>query len=120
MSLSGNPPPGVPGAVGSERFRLARLAREAALRVPGVAGTDTGAMGLFVTVGEGQRLEGVICAATRDDGYEVCLRLVCELVPLPSLGEQVKTAVTRSAALAEIALESVSVTVAAVTQSDDQ
>ncbi len=116
MSLSANSQPGFPGAVGSERFRLARLARDAALRVPGVAGTDTGPMGLFVTVGGGERLEGVVCAATRDGGYDVSLRLVCELVPLLALGEQVKTAVQRTASIGGIALASVSVNVAALAE----
>lgn len=105
------PSPSLP--IPSERFRLARLAREASLRVPGVLATDTGPMGLFITVGGGQRLEGVVCVAA-EGGYEVSLRLVCALVPLPQLGEQVTAAVTSSAARAGIPLESVSVHVAAV------
>ena len=105
---------------GSERFRLAQLAREAALAVPGVMATDTGEMGLFVTVGGGERLEGVICAATRDGGYEVDLRLVCGLVPLLDLGEQVKAAVQRAARIAGITLASVSVHIAALTSVQEQ
>ncbi len=70
-------------------------------------------MGLFITVGGGQRLEGVVCVAAKG-GYEVSLRLVCALVPLPQLGEQVTAAVTSSAAEAGISLVSVSVHVAAV------
>jgi hypothetical protein len=108
-------PVNMPPVAGSERFRLARLARDAALRVPGVLGTDTGPMGLFVTVDGGQRVEGVMCMATSGDGYEVSLRLVCALVPLLTLGELVRTAVRRTAALAGIELESVSVHVAALT-----
>ncbi len=106
-------------AVGSERFRLARLAREASLRVPGVAGTDIGPSGLCVTVSGGQRAEGVMCVAARGGGYEVTLRLVCELVSLPQLGEQVKATVTRAATRAGIALESVSVQVAALAGEDE-
>ncbi len=114
MSLPTDPESGVLGTVGSERFRLARLARDAALRVSGVVGTDTGPMDLFISVGGGERLEGVICAATRSGGYEVSLRLVCELVPLVALGEQVKAAVKRTAAGAGISLDSVDVHVAAL------
>ncbi|MGI8713709.1 MAG: hypothetical protein ACR2NR_11105 [Solirubrobacteraceae bacterium] len=120
MSQPQNALPGFTPPAGSERFRLARLAREASLRVPGVVDSDTGPMGLFITVGEGERLEGVICAATRDGGYEVSLRLVCELVPLLALGEQVKGAVTRSAALAGIALDRVDVHVAALAGEEEQ
>lgn len=105
------PSPSLP--IPSERFRLARLAREASLRVPGVVGTDTGPMGLFITVGGGQRLEGVVCVSAKG-GYEVSLRLVCALVPLPPLAEQVTAAVTASAAEAGLPLESVSLHVAAV------
>lgn len=105
------PSPSLP--IPSERFRLARLARETALRVPGVVATDTGPMGLFITVGGGQRLEGVVCAAAKG-GYEVSLRLVCALVSLPQLGKEVTAAVTASAAQAGIPLECVNVHVAAV------
>ncbi len=118
MSLSADFQPGSAGAVGSERLRLARLARDAALHVPGVVSTDTGPTGLFVTVGGGERLEGVICAATKDGGYQVSLRLECELVPLLALGEQVKSAVSRSALVAGIALDSVDVLVAALVEED--
>ncbi len=114
MSQSASSSPAFPSAARSERFRLARLAREAALRVPGVVGTDTGSMGLFVAVGDGERLEGVICAATKDGGYDVSLRLVCELVPLLALAEQVKVSVKHTAARAGIALAGVSVHVAAL------
>ncbi len=98
--------------VGSERVRLARLAREAALRVVGVVGTDAGPDGMFTTVGDGERLEGVLCVATKDGGYEVTLRLVCRLVPLLALSAQVQAAVMRATARAEIPLDSVSVHIA--------
>ncbi len=106
-----NPVP-APGAVGSERVRLARLARAAALRVPGVLGTDSGPGNLFVTVGGGERLEGVVCAAAKEGGYEVALRLVCGMVALPQLGERVKAAVSKAAATSPTQLTSVNVTVA--------
>jgi hypothetical protein len=98
-----------PAQAGSDRVRLARLARDAALRVPGVAGTDAGRTGRFVTVGDGQHLPGVLCVAGTG-GYDVSLRLVCELVPLAELGERVRAAVRRSAA--GLPLESVSIHVA--------
>ncbi|MDQ6731601.1 MAG: hypothetical protein M3022_15255 [Actinomycetota bacterium] len=114
MSQPVNVPAAFAPPAGSERVRLARLARDAALRAPGVVGTDTGVNGVFVTVGGGERLEGVICAATNHGGYELSLRLVCELVPLVVLGEEVKAAVQRAATLAGIGVDSVSVHVAAV------
>ena len=120
MSQPVDIPPGFPIAVGSERFRLARLARDAALRVPGVVGTDPGPAGLFVTVDRGGRLEGVMCVATKSGGYEISLRLVCGLVPLLALGERVKTAVGRTATNAGIALESVGVHVAALVEVEAQ
>ncbi len=95
----------------SERARLASAALEAALAVPGVAGTDAGPLGVHVTgAGHGKRLEGVICAAT-DGGYAVSLRLICEAVSLHPLGDEIRTAVERSvtAALPGTALESVSI-----------
>ncbi len=119
MSQPPNALPGVSPVAGSERFRLARLARDAALRVPGVVGTDTGPVSLFITVGGGERLEGVICAATRDGGYEVSLRLVCDLVPLLALGEQVKGAVTQTAIRAGIALDIVDVHIASLAGPED-
>lgn len=112
MSDPSQIPAGPAAPVASERFRLARLARDAALRVPGVVGTDTGRIGMFLTVGGGERLEGVLCVAAKNGGYEVTLRLVCALVPLLELSEQVKAAVRRTAARAGIVLESVSVVVA--------
>ena len=71
-------------------MRLARLARDAALRVPGVIGTDAGPSGVVITEGAQQRLEGVLCVATKDGGYDVTLRLVCGLVPLLALGDAVE------------------------------
>lgn len=120
MSYPVDIPGGRPPQVGSERFGLARLAREATLRVPGVVRTDPGPTGLFVTVGGGERLEGVRCVATKEGGYEISLRLVCALVPLPQLGDRVKAAVLSTAAKAGIALESVSVHVAAVAGPEEQ
>lgn len=116
MSQTGNLPAARPVPARSERVRLARLARDAALRVPGVAGADAGPDGRFVTVGDGQRLAGVMCVASTG-GYDVSLRLVCELVPFVELGKSVRTAVRR--ATAGFPLESVSVHVAGLTGAED-
>jgi len=56
----------------------------------------------------------VVCAAAKAGGYEVALRLVCGMVALPRLAEQVKAAVSRAAAVATIEIVSVNVTVADV------
>ena len=91
-------PPAAAQATRSERVGLAQAAREAALAVPGVAGTDSGPTGLFTTAGGGQRIAGVTCVAAVDGGYDVALRLRCELVDLPALGERVKLVVRHAAA----------------------
>lgn len=103
---------------GSERFRLARLARDTALQVPGVVDTDPGPAGMMVTEGAGERLEGVLCVATKDGGYEITLRLICRLVPLPPLSHAVSSAVARAAAGAGMALDSVNVHVAAIDEGE--
>jgi hypothetical protein len=112
-------PDAVRGA--SERVRLARVVRDAALRVPGVAGTDVGPLGAFMTgADDGERLEGVSCIAAPGGGYDVSLRLVCDLVPLHPLGELVRAAVGRAAATAGIKLERVGVHFAAVSVSGER
>lgn len=105
--------------VGSERFRLARLARDAALRIPAVTRTDTGPIGTFITVGGGERVDGVLCVGTKDGGYEVSMRLICRPVPLEALVEQIRAAVTRGAQLAEIPLDSVNVHIAGLTETGE-
>jgi hypothetical protein len=107
------PPASPPHAVESERVRLARAARQAALTVRGVRGTDAGPAGLFFTAaGGGERLEGVTCIAAPEGGYEVSLRLVVGLVALGPLGERVRAAVSRVASFAGIELASMSVYIA--------
>ena len=97
-------------------MRLARLARDAALRVPGVADTESGTTGLYVTAGGGERVPGVTCVAAQAGGYDVMLRLRCELVPLLELGDHVIVAVRQaagtaagSAAVADLRVEIVDV-----------
>ncbi len=115
-------PPGPTGtsrpAVESPRVRLARLALDAARAVPGVADTDAGPTGLFFTAGGGERLNGVTCAVAPEGGYDVSLRLVCELVPLPVLAERVRLAVLSVGAQAGIAVQSVNVAITGVLDPD--
>ncbi|HLI61547.1 MAG TPA: hypothetical protein VKV21_17970 [Solirubrobacteraceae bacterium] len=112
------PTPGAPierPAPGA-RIALAALARDVALTVNGVAGLDDGPAGLFVTAGGGERIGGVRCVAAPEGGYEVSLRLVCELVPLLDLADRVRAAVTEAARAAELRLASVTITIADVVE----
>ena len=110
IQQSSGPPASPPNVLESDRVRLARAARQAALTVRGVRGADTGPAGLFFTAaGDGERLAGVTCIAAPEGGYEVSLRLVAALVALGPLGERVQTAVIRVASFAGIQLASVSV-----------
>jgi hypothetical protein len=94
----------------SDRVRLARAARQAALTVRGVRAMDAGPAGTFMTgVGDGERLPGVTCVAAPEGGYEVSLRLVAGLVALRPLGERVRAAVVRVASFAGIELAGVTV-----------
>ncbi len=93
----------------SDRARLTKAAREAALRVPGVVATDTGPTGLYVTVAGGERLEGIICAAANDGGYDISVRLIAGLVPLPALSAQITVAVQRAADRVRVPCSSVSI-----------
>jgi hypothetical protein len=119
VNSSADIPSLAPAPIGSERVRLAGLAREAALRVPGVVATDAGPSGVLITEGARQRIDGVLCVATKDGGYDVTLRLVCGLVPLLALGEAVKAAVRRAAGVAGLQVESVDVQVAAVVEAGE-
>ncbi len=56
-----------------------------------------------------ERLEGVSCVAAPAGGYDVLLRLTCGLVALQPLGERIRAAVMRAAAIAGITVQSVSV-----------
>lgn len=109
-----SPPSKTPSAASeradSDRVRLARAARDAAPREPGIVGTDAGPVGAFLTAaGDGERLEGVVCAASPSRAYDVSLRLSCGLVPLQPLSERVRAAVRLAAARTGVELESVSV-----------
>jgi hypothetical protein len=93
----------------SDRVRLTRAARDAALRVPGVVATDTGPMGLYLTMAGGERLEGIICAAATDGGYDISVRVIAGLVSLPDLSEQITAAITRAAGRLGVSCSSVSI-----------
>jgi hypothetical protein len=94
----------------SERVRLARAARQAALAVRGVRAMDAGPAGTFVTgAGDGERLVGVTCIAAPEGAYEVSLSLVVGLVALEPLAQRVRAAVVRVASFAGIELSDVSI-----------
>ena len=57
-----------------------------------------------MTAGGGQRIAGVTCVAAAGGGYDVALRLRCELVSLPELGERVKLVVRHAAAASGLAV----------------
>jgi hypothetical protein len=110
IEQSSRPPGSEPWHVESERVRLARAARQAALAVRGVRAMDAGSAGAFVTgTVDGERLSGVTCIAVPDGGYEVSLCLVAGLVELHPLGQRVQAAVARVASFAGIPLAGVSV-----------
>ncbi len=90
------------------------LARDAALAVDGVLGLDAGPTELFMTAGGGVRVGGVRSVAAPEGGFEVTLRLVCALVPLPALADRVREAVTRHITGVGDELQSVTVVVADV------
>ena len=90
------------------------MARDVAMRTRGVVRTDVGPGGLFVSVGDGQRVEGVTCVAATDGGYEISLRLVCALMPLAPIAEQVRTVIGAKALMAGMQVASVNVQVADV------
>jgi hypothetical protein len=102
-----NPSEGPSGP--SDRVRLTRAAREATLRVPGVVATDTGPMGLYVTVADGERLEGIVCAAATGGGYDISVRVIAALVSLPDLSERIIAAITRAAGRIGVPCSSVSI-----------
>jgi hypothetical protein len=102
----------------TERVRLARLARDVALTVPGVVDLDSGPRGLHVTLDGGCRIEGVRCVATDTGAYEVSLRLICGLVALPTLGSAVRSRVAGKAARGGLPVDSVLVHVAGVVEAD--
>ena len=91
----------VPGAADSSSFVvadvvLARLARQAALGIPGVAGVGTGLLtGVATYALAGQVVRGVKISRGQA-GPEVEIHLTTHLVPLHAVAEQVRNAVALS------------------------
>jgi hypothetical protein len=85
-------------------MELARLALAEALATNGVIGAVQGARGLWVTVSDGERLDGVTVVALPDGRYEVGLHLVARLlVPLYPLAERIRSRIERAASPAGLA-----------------
>jgi hypothetical protein len=101
----------------SDRLRLARAARVAMLGVPGVIGTNAGPTGLHVTTARGDRVEGIICAATSDGGYDISVRVIAGLVALPDLSERIAGAIRLVASRIGVPCSSVAVYFADVVES---
>lgn len=95
----------VPAEAGtpSERVRLARLALDSALAENGVTGADSGPLGLRLTQGGGEVVQGVTAAVTPDGRYGLSLHLIGRLVPLGPLGDRVRAAIEQAAASAGLA-----------------
>jgi len=93
----------------STRLRLAALARDTALSVPGVDDLDAGTARTFLTAGAGEIVWGVNCVVAPEGGYDLSLQLVCELVPLHPLGERVRAAVEAAAADDEMIAQTVTI-----------
>jgi hypothetical protein len=87
--------------------------------VGGVVALESGADGRFAVVSGDERIDGVLCVATADGGYDVALRVVCGLVPLIELGERVRAKVREAATTARLPLAIVSVHIADVAAAAD-
>jgi hypothetical protein len=94
-----------PGRAVSTRVKLARIAREAALGVGGVADVGSRRIPGRATSDGSERLEGVVCAAEPGGRYGVTLYVAAEPVPLRDLGEKVRKAVVASARRRGLAAE---------------
>jgi hypothetical protein len=95
----------------SPRLALARLAREVALADPGVATLDAGSSRLRATSGAGERIDGVVAAATAQGGYTVDLHVGAVPEDLLAMGDRVRGAVALAAAERGLAGELASVSV---------
>jgi hypothetical protein len=98
----------------SDRVRVAQIARETALGVPGVVDLDSGPAGLCTTVGGGVRVVGVSSSAAPEGGFDLSLRLVCELVALRPLADRVRAAIRTAAIDAGLPTQKVAILVAEI------
>lgn len=89
----------------STRIRLARLARDEALAVDGVASVGPHRRPDRGTHGGGERIDGVVCVAEPDGRYGLALYIGAEPVPLYALAEQVRKAVATAAERQGLAAE---------------
>ncbi len=100
----------------SARVRIAQIARETALAVPGVADLDAGPDGRFATTGGGVLVPGVTSIIAPEGGYDVTLRLICEMVALHPLGDRVREVIQTTTADAGLAVASVSILVTGIAE----
>lgn len=90
--------PAPPQVSGSLRMRLARVALDAALAAPGVVDAEVGSNRVRVTGDSpANLLRGVSVTAEGDGRYGVDLCLVAAMVPLVTLGDEVRRRVRESA-----------------------
>lgn len=87
----------------SDRVRLARVALESALAVPGVVRGEAGVGVARLTADGSELLVGVSAIAQADGRYAIDLRLIARLVPLWPLADHVRAGVQAAAARAGIA-----------------
>jgi len=95
------PDPGPVVAAGpSPRARLARLAREAALAAPGVAGLSSGPGRLLIAADRGEALTGVSAEARGDGRFDIRVAVVVgePLPPLQELAERIRARLDETAA----------------------
>ena len=62
-----------------------------------------------MTTARNERLEGIICAANNDGGYDISVRLIAGLVSLPDLSDRVTAAINRAAVRVGVPCSSVAV-----------
>jgi len=87
----------------SDRVRLARVALESALAVPGVVRGEAGVGVARVTADGPGLLVGVSAIAQADGRFAIDLRLIARLVPLWPLADHVRAGVQAAAARAGMA-----------------
>ncbi|UJA19088.1 hypothetical protein HJD18_01950 [Thermoleophilia bacterium SCSIO 60948] len=87
---------------GSDRAALARLAHEAALATPGVAGASRGPGASYRTQTGGYVLDGVSVIVAADGSYRVGLCLVAAPTPLHDLAIEIRRRIARDVATAGV------------------